>query len=111
MSAINKGQGAITPVTREQEDEIVFRISEFKDQVAAQVKENARRSDKVAAGNIEWTLRAILNGGYQEFEKKVHLEYDSTPFARFAKLLISSHKLYFLTDCGLGNEIRQIITR
>lgn len=93
-------------ITREQGDAVYDKICQIKDETAEGVKKKARELSKVVAhGDI--TL--LLNQSYSDFKSKVHQEYQQTSYADLAEMLLSSHKLYFLSDNGLNKEICEII--
>lgn len=93
-------------VTREQGDLVYDKICQIKDQTVEGIKKKARELDKVVA---QRDLTPLLNQGYSEFKSKVHQEYQETSYAELAEMLLTSHKIYFLSDNGLNREICQII--
>lgn len=96
----------MSAITREQGDVVYHKICQIKDETAEGVKLKARELDKaVAQRNID----PLLNQGYSEFKSKVHQEYQQTPYADFAEMLLPRHRVYFLSDGGLNREICQII--
>lgn len=96
----------MSAITREQGDVVYDKICQIKDETAEGIKQKARELSKVVA-HIDIT--PLLNQGYSEFKSKVHQEYQQTPYTDLAEMLLSSHKIYFLSDSGLNREICQII--
>jgi hypothetical protein len=88
--------------------EIVFRrVHEIRDEVFQHVKEKASEVNQVT--DPYWDAAPLLNEGYKEFVTKVHQEYDRSPYATFAELLLPNHKLYFFSSRHLQGEVRQIL--
>ena len=106
MTIINGTHGVTTILTREQGDDLLYRIEELKKTSAENVKEKARKFNGIID---EWELTSLLNQAYEDFALRVHQEYDRTPYEDYADILIRSFKKDFFSNRGLNGEITQII--
>jgi len=93
-------------ITREQGDIVFDKICQIKDQTVEDVKKRAQELNKAVA---QRDFTPLLNEGYAEFKSKVHQEFDQTPYSDLAEMLLSSQRIYFLSDGGLNKEICKII--
>lgn len=106
MTIINGAHGATTTLTREQGDDLFYRIQELKKTSTENVKEKARNFNGIID---ELELTSLLNQAYEDFATRVHQEYDKTPYADYANILIRSIKKDFFSNHGLNGEINQIL--
>ncbi len=96
----------MSAISRDQADKVYYNIQEFKNQTAETLREKALQLNK-SVNPSQWDLTELLHDGYLEFATRVHKEYDHTPYAQLAELLISPTRTYFYGD--LNKEITRLI--
>ena len=97
----------MSAISREQGDIVLFRMNDIRDDVVQSIKQKALLLNKVIFP--QWELTKLLNEGYSEFTSSVQKEYDKSPSAELAELLLPSFKTYFFSDRSLEGQVSQIL--